>query len=153
MEVRKLGVIQVFLLLQFIKFRNKISWEKPMGFLKSLFIGSSEVPSIENEEQVIDWFFENDKLLKNFKRVFPANVEGVKKDILDDLEKNNDAKSLGKFVSGATKFWEETAGPQALLRSQGPIEGESHQEFIYIIYGENYLSAKLRILGYFLLKK
>ncbi len=144
--------MRVFLILRAILFNDVSVYVLYRVFFRKRNIFSGP-PPIENQEQVIDWFFNNDKIVKNFRRVFPAIAEKLKCDILQDLNNNNNVESLEKFVRGAIKFWEETAAPQAVMRVNGPLEGETHQEQVEIIAMENYLSTKLRILGYFLLKK
>lgn len=113
------------------------------------------VPSIENEVAVVDWFLKYDNNTRNLRTNFKPMLEQIKQDILTDLRNNADESSLKQFVQGAMKFWEDTAFPQAALRLQTghPTEGETQEDWIKIIYAEQYLAAKIRVLGYFLLKK
>lgn len=130
---------------------NQCAMNLSMGILNSLF-GPGTIPSIDDANGVIEWFLKYDDV-RNFKRLFPAKVDSLKEDILLDMSKHNDATSLEKFINEAMEFWEHTVFPQAFLRKDGPVESESEQERIEIIAMESFLSAKLRILGYFLSKK
>lgn len=113
------------------------------------------VPPIWEESQVIDWFLINDHEIADLRQFSPELLQAVKNEIIHDLHTHNNAQSLKSFLEGMANFWGDTLLPQALLRkkNQGPLHGESEEDAVRMVFMERCVAAKVRVLGYFLLKK
>jgi len=104
------------------------------------------IPSIENEEMVIDWFLKYDERIDKFLQE-PSNFEKIKNEIIENLKDNPDANSLRSFIQNVWDTYRMTL--RHISEKKATNEGVEKDIFIMEIV----LSAKMRILGYFLLKK
>lgn len=105
------------------------------------------LPSIDNETAVVEWFLKYDDKVK-LTIDDPVLFNRIKNEILTDLQKHNDGPSLKEFISVVSKFYWDNILPK-MAEDQKNNRAISNE----IILIEILLSAKMRILGYLLLKK
>ena len=104
------------------------------------------IPAIENEEMVVEWFLNYDEKIDKFFQE-KSNFERIKNEIIEDLKDNPDVNSLQFFIE---KVWDTYKKILQHIAEKKAINGEIKNDIFLL---EMVLSAKMRILGYFLLKK
>ena len=130
-----------------------------LGYSKFSF--SQSIPPIYKSEKVVDWFLQNDSKIKDYSRNYPDKLKKLKADILAEIEANSNGPALKEHVKNIGSEYEK-----ALINIANKYDstnwhsafkasveaGESHKDYS-LFHFEAYLAAKMRILGYFLLKK
>ena len=106
------------------------------------------IPPIDNEEAVIKWFLKYDDKIKNDFFTDPTIFEKAKNEILDNLREHSDASSLQSFIKKISDAYTEKILPSIATKH----ENNEEIPFQFMVM-EMLFSAKMRILGYFLLKK
>jgi len=126
-----------------------------MGFLKRLFNIRPNLPNIEKTEEVVDWLIRYDDKIKDFRNKFKTKISDLKKEILYELKKYDNASELKQNMIALSSIYHSYIFPEALKRydNKGPLSDDTKKFYISLIYQESWLSAKMRIEGYFLLKK
>lgn len=106
------------------------------------------IPPIDNEEEVIEWFLKYDDKIKNDFLADPKIFEKAKNEILDNLKEHSDAPSLQSFIKKISDAYTKKLLPSIAASH------ENNEEIPWqILIMEMLFSTKMRILGYFLLKK
>ena len=113
------------------------------------------VPDIQTERGVIDWFIECDEKIKDLKEVFSlGEMKEFKRFVLNDVLLNNSAEKLDALLKLFRKQYQEILPRAALLEEKiNSLTGEGKIAAMNVIKAESFLAGKMRILGYFLLKK
>ena len=113
--------------------------------------GKPPVPSVEDEPGVVEWFLKHDDKLKDVRKTFPGQLPKIQADVLADLKKFPDGPSLEKHVRGITGGYESAFLPAAAALQQrgGPYDSDD----LMVFFIEAMAATKMRVLGYFLLKK
>ena len=117
------------------------------------------VPDILKAEEVIEWFIFQDEKIKDFREWWaPHEVNDFKAILLKDV---NELDSAEKIQNVLNIFGKQH--PELLMKIASAYEyrknlarslnEEEQKIYTNLIRAESFLAAKLRILGYFLLKK
>ncbi len=127
-----------------------------MSFLSKLLGKKRDIPDVTDEAGVVEWFLQHDDMIGDRRRRFPYRVEAAKQEILADLKDNSvTASSLQTRITEINSFYSSRLLPAAAARweRRGPLPDESRDDYAELMFLEWAVAAKLRILGYFLLKK
>lgn len=126
-----------------------------MGFFKKLFNIKPNLPNIKETEKVIDWLIRYDDKTKDFRNKFDTKISDLKEEILYELKKYDNASELKQNIIILSSIYHSYIFPEALKRydNNGLLPDDTEKFYISLMYQESWLSAKLRIEGYFLLKK
>ena len=113
------------------------------------------VPPISATDAVVDWFLAYDEKIGDLRLLASTlGLQKAREEILNDLSAHREAASLKAHLDKVSAFWSEMALPAAATRFQdGPIAGESEADARMVMLLEAVLAAKVRVLGYFLLKR
>ncbi len=109
------------------------------------------IPSVDDSDGVIEWFINHDDKLADVRR-YGLN-QWVYKDVASDLATHGSSKdSLIKHLKSLSEFYALVL-EQLALRKDGPLDGETPDKVAELHCLEIMCAAKMRILGYFLLRK
>lgn len=122
------------------------------------------IPLIDQEAAVIDWFLKYDEKIKGYFDPPPSFImnlpEQLKAEMLANLKEHHDAQSLQGFVKKIADFYSKLVPELALIHEyaeKGKIPAdlppEQAAQLAQYTYMEISLTTKMRVLGYFLLKK
>ena len=114
------------------------------------------MPDISDEAAVIDWFLKFDDKLSDLRSgLQPKGIEYIRGEVAGDLGEHRSAEALKAHVAKVSMFHSSIALPELARRHMngGPLPGETEAGYMQIIMIEKLCAAKMRILGYFLLKK
>ncbi len=107
-----------------------------------------KIPPIDNEDEVVEWFLRYDDKIKHEFLTDSTIFEKAKNEILDNLREHSDASSLQSFIEKISVAYTEKLLPSIATNH------ENNEEVPWqLLITEMLFSAKMRILGYFLLKK
>lgn len=111
-------------------------------------MSKSNIPPIKDEEAVISWFLKNDDKIETVFFVKEEYFQKAKSEILKNLQEHQSAESLQGFVDKISTIYTEQ-----ILPTIANCHKQNQEIPSEILITEFVLSAKMRILGFFLLKK
>jgi len=148
------GLYMVYAAVQFSGGERNAAVSKENYVTKEALGTPPPIPPISKPGQVVDWFLRYDSKISDYRLNYPEGLPDLKADILTDLESSNDAATLeARFDSTMAQYDEVLAQASARYEVGGPVGGESQEDYAEIMHAQAYLSAKIRVLGYFLLNK
>lgn len=112
--------------------------------------GKPLTPLIHDEEAVVDWFLQFDEKIRDFRNNFPSLLPVVRKEVLLALHQHESPSALQDYV--------KSLGDRHLkvlerLAHQQVGDDIGIKEKLQALQEEAVVAAKMRILGYFLLRK
>lgn len=105
------------------------------------------IPPINDEGGVVEWFLQYDDKIADFRTNFPGSLEMLRTETLGILQQHQGGPALQRRVRELSDEYTATLGRVASQVDGGETPPDEE------LMTESAIAAKIRILGYFLLRK
>lgn len=112
--------------------------------------GKPPIPPIHDEEGVVDWFLQFDDKIRDLRSNFPSLLPIVRNEVLLALHQHGSPSALQHYVKSLGDRYSEVL---VRLTHQQVRDDVGLEERRQALQEEAAVAAKMRILGYFLLRK